>query len=36
LANPFSMETGELTDTLKLRRSVISKNYAQQISAMYI
>ena len=35
LANPFSMETGELTDTLKLRRSVISKNYAQQISAMY-
>jgi len=36
LANPFSMEAGELTDTLKLRRSVIAQNYAQQINAMYM
>ncbi|MDR0796091.1 MAG: long-chain fatty acid--CoA ligase [Tannerella sp.] len=35
LVTPFSMETGELTDTLKLRRNVIAKNYASQISAMY-
>jgi len=35
LANPFSMEAGELTDTLKLRRPMIAKNYAQQIEAMY-
>jgi len=36
LANPFSMESGELTDTLKLRRPVIAKNYTQQINAMYM
>ncbi|MDR0843978.1 MAG: long-chain fatty acid--CoA ligase, partial [Tannerella sp.] len=35
LSQPFSMETGELTDTLKLRRSVIAKRYAEQIEAMY-
>jgi long-chain acyl-CoA synthetase len=35
LTNPFSMEAGELTDTLKMRRNVIAKNYAEQISAMY-
>jgi long-chain acyl-CoA synthetase len=35
LATPFSMETGELTDTLKLRRRVIAARYAPQIAAMY-
>jgi long-chain acyl-CoA synthetase len=35
LSKPFSMELGELTDTLKLRRNVIAKNYAEQIQAMY-
>jgi long-chain acyl-CoA synthetase len=35
LPQPFSMETGELTDTLKLRRPVIAKRYATQIEAMY-
>ena len=35
LTTPFSIESGELTDTLKLRRNVIAKNYAQQIEAMY-
>ncbi len=35
LATPFSMENGELTDTLKLRRRVILKRYAEQIEAMY-
>jgi long-chain acyl-CoA synthetase len=36
LANPFSMEAGELTDTLKLRRNVIAQNFAEQIAAMYL
>lgn len=35
LAHHFSMESGELTNTLKIRRSVITKNYAQEIDAMY-
>jgi long-chain acyl-CoA synthetase len=35
LAEPFSMDTGELTDTLKLRRSVISKRYEAEIEEMY-
>ena len=29
------METGELTNTLKIRRSVINKRYARLIDAMY-
>jgi long-chain acyl-CoA synthetase len=36
LPKPFTMESRELTDTLKLRRNVIAQNYAEQISAMYI
>lgn len=32
---PFSMENGELTNTLKLRRQMISKNYKEQIDKMY-
>ncbi len=35
LPEPFSMESGELTDTLKLRRRVVSEHYAEQIEAMY-
>lgn len=35
LAHHFSMESGELTNTLKIRRSVINKNYQAQIDAMY-
>ena len=36
LSESFSMEKGELTDTLKLRRPVIVQNYASQIAAMYV
>ncbi|MGL4292954.1 MAG: AMP-dependent synthetase/ligase [Bacteroidales bacterium] len=36
LPAPFSMETGELTNTLKLRRVIINQRYAEQIEAMYI
>lgn len=32
----FSMENGELTNTLKLRRSVIIKNYKDIIDRMYV
>ncbi|MDR3261788.1 MAG: long-chain fatty acid--CoA ligase [Tannerella sp.] len=35
LSQPFSIETNELTDTLKLRRPVIAAHYAEQIAAMY-
>ncbi|MDR2148489.1 MAG: long-chain fatty acid--CoA ligase [Tannerella sp.] len=35
LAEPLSMTTGELTDTLKLRRSVISRRYETAIGEMY-
>ena len=35
LAKEFSMEAGELTNTLKLRRPVINSRYATQIEAMY-
>lgn len=35
LTEPFSMAKGELTDTLKLRRPVIARNYAAQIAQMY-
>ena len=31
----FSMNKGELTNTLKLRRPVINKNYADVIDEMY-
>lgn len=35
LPEMFSMEKGELTNTLKIRRSVLNKNYAAQIDEMY-
>ena len=35
LPRPFSMESGELTNTLKIRRAVINKRYAKLIDAMY-
>lgn len=35
LPTPFSMERGELTNTLKIKRPVIAKNYKEQIDAMY-
>lgn len=35
LTEPFSMERGELTNTLKLKRSVVAKNYKEQIDLMY-
>lgn len=31
----FSMESGELTNTLKIRRPVVYKNYKQEIDKMY-
>ncbi len=35
LSEPFSMENGELTPTLKIKRNVVYKHYAQAISDMY-
>ena len=35
LPEPFSMERGELTNTLKVKRPVIYQNYKAQIDKMY-
>jgi long-chain acyl-CoA synthetase len=35
LPKPFTMESGELTNTLKIKRAVISKRYRPLIDAMY-
>src|SRR5207253_1347496 len=35
LAQPFTVDRGELTPTLKLRRSVIAEHYSAAIEAMY-
>ncbi len=35
LPQPFSMEKGELTNTLKIRRNVLLRNYAAEIEEMY-
>ena len=35
LPNPFTMESGELTNTLKMRRKVINEHYKKEIEAMY-
>ncbi|MDY6121715.1 MAG: long-chain fatty acid--CoA ligase [Porphyromonas sp.] len=36
LAQPFSVDRGELTNTLKLRRKVILERYADEIAKMYV
>ena len=35
LPEPFSMERGELTNTLKIKRPALLKNYAKEIEKMY-
>ena len=35
LPEPFSMAKDELTNTLKIKRNVLNKNYAAEIEAMY-
>ena len=35
LPEPFSMAKGELTNTLKVKRPVLYKNYQAEIDAMY-
>lgn len=35
LLQPFSMERGELTNTLKLKRAVVAQNYKEMIDKMY-
>ena len=35
MPKPFSMADGELTNTLKLRRNVLAKNYKKEIDEMY-
>lgn len=35
LPEHFTMEKGELTNTLKIKRKVLSKNYAKEIDGMY-
>ena len=36
LPRAFSMETGELTNTLKIRRPIINQRYKAEIEAMYV
>ena len=35
LPKPFSMERGELTNTLKLKRPIVAQNYKEIIDRMY-
>jgi len=35
LPHAFSMERGELTNTLKIKRRVLNENYKAQIDKMY-
>lgn len=35
LPAPFSMDKGELTNTLKIKRQAVYRNYAEQINKMY-
>lgn len=36
LPREFSLETGELTNTLKIKRPIINRHYAREIEAMYV
>ena len=35
LSRPFGIDTGELTPTLKIKRRVVTENFAREIEAMY-
>lgn len=35
LPRPFTMESGEITNTMKIKRAVVNKRYAKLIDAMY-
>lgn len=35
LEQPFSMERGEMTNTMKIKRNVVARNYADEINQMY-
>jgi long-chain acyl-CoA synthetase len=35
LGQGFTIDSGELTPTLKIRRNVVAQNYAREIEAMY-